>query len=223
MKLSNSRYNLVIPIREDQVTVVIAENPISLCKLTYGLKQFIDHGDSEWCMFEDDGTSAAMKRWMMIVDPFSLDLNTKKLLDEIYREMEVVTKTDCYDEWQALNSQAAVLLDKICSHLNYEVEFEPEIENKELFKDYHVRLTETAESFLEKLVAYMKLMGRISRIQGIFFVNIKSFLSADELELLYQEAFYEKIRLVLLESLQRNRLSDEKIFLLDKDDDLIVF
>ena len=43
---------------------------------------------------------------------------------------------------------------------------------------------------MEQLVEYMKLLQSLCKVKIIFFVNMKTFFSKEQIELLYKEAYY---------------------------------
>ena len=60
-------------------------------------------------------------------------------------------------------------------------------------------------------------MSQICHIRSFVCVNLKSFFSKEELKYLYEFAVYEKINIIVIESIQSEALIGEKGWILDKD------
>ena len=69
-----------------------------------------------------------------------------------------------------------------------------------------VHFEEEGIDFFEKLLDYMRLEQEILKVKLFVLVNIKGFLSLEQLDFLYQQSCYEKIQLLMIE----NHLNDEK-------------
>jgi CRISPR type II-A-associated protein Csn2 len=54
-------------------------------------------------------------------------------------------------------------------------------------------------------------------VNTLVFVNMNSFLTTDELERIYEFAFYNKTNLVMIENQKCERLNSEEVALIDKD------
>lgn len=68
---------------------------------------------------------------------------------------------------------------------------------------------------VENLWHYIKVMGDLLHIKVFAFVNLKSFLSNEELDLLYKQCFYEQKLLILIESHDSPFRTDEKKCIVD--------
>ena len=64
---------------------------------------------------------------------------------------------------------------------------------------------------------YIKISSELVAIKVFFFVNLRSYLTQDELNELYKMVDYYKVSLILLESIERNERSREKRYIIDKD------
>ena len=56
----------------------------------------------------------------------------------------------------------------------------------------------------------------------MIFYNIKEYLEREEIEKLVQCCFYNKIHVLFLETTEKYKLNQEKIYIIDKDRCLIV-
>lgn len=75
--------------------------------------------------------------------------------------------------------------------------------------------------FLERIVEYMKLLQSLCKIKVLFLVNIKLYLTDEQMILLYREAEYINLQLVLIEHIMKSTIFEEKVVVIDKDDCII--
>jgi CRISPR-associated protein Csn2 len=86
-----------------------------------------------------------------------------------------------------------------------------------LLKLFDVKIETNYNSLIEKLINYINILCSIKKIDILFLVNIKSYLSEENINELYKHCFYNKINLFLLESSLNYSLPCEKTVLIDKD------
>lgn len=87
-----------------------------------------------------------------------------------------------------------------------------------LIKLYNVSIDSSEKSLAEQLLLYMKICRDFFKKKLFVILNLKSFLSKDEIELFYKATFYEKFDLLLIESSQKEAPRDcEKVKIIDED------
>ena len=80
-----------------------------------------------------------------------------------------------------------------------------------------VKIEENTGTLFSRLIDYMKLISSYIGAKILTLVNIKSYLSENELIELYQSVSYNKIQLLLIESVERKLLSNEDVCIVDSD------
>ena len=75
---------------------------------------------------------------------------------------------------------------------------------------------------IKRLFEYIKICSFICKYKLIIFVNLKTYLSDEEIEELYKISNYCKISLLLIESREKDWNGDEMEYIIDKDQCLIV-
>jgi len=82
-----------------------------------------------------------------------------------------------------------------------------------------VHFEEEGIDFFEKLLDYMRLEKEILKVKLFVLVNIKGFLSVDQLYFLYQQSCYEKIQLLMIENHlnDKKRIGGENLIIIDDD------
>lgn len=116
-----------------------------------------------------------------------------------------------------LQGQIITYLEELFQAVPYPLEFDIEGNMPGLLKTCHVEVDNQGESLLERLTNYMRALRQFCAVKVIFAVNLKSYLTREELGELYKYVFYEKINLILLENSAKEKLENESICILDKD------
>ena len=70
---------------------------------------------------------------------------------------------------------------------------------------------------MEGLVYFMDVCSKFQKIKILAFVNLKTYLTNDDLQKFYKEAFYRKMHLLLLENSIEQELAEEVVCIVDDD------
>ncbi len=217
MKLVYAEYSIEIALKENQIPVLVIESPEMFSKLIQELYQSRQGIAGKFVLSEGDKLLPVGKSMELVLNPFEIDLNEKRILQKLYQEMESQVQEQLILETTEIHGKLISYLEKIAEKVTYPVTFDLEANVLGLMKTYNVRLEAETSTLLEKMVEYFKLLHQLCRINVAICVNLKTYLSETELSQLYEAVFYEKINLILLENRQGKRLQEEKICIVDED------
>ena len=221
MKLVNSHYGLEIQLDENQITILVVENASTMSRLVNDLINQCIGLDGNFVLSENKILKIE-KESEIIVNPFQLDFGNKKIINALYSEM-IDTAINYEADKSRINSELIELLDNISINQTYSgISYSLDLEWTSIFKMYNVHLDNEYEDLITKITEYIKVLSCLCHTRLLFFVNIKSFFSVEELQALYSCAQYNKINLILLEKSEVEKIGGENIIILDKDDCLIV-
>jgi CRISPR-associated protein Csn2 len=158
----------------------------------------------------------------VIFNPFSLDVNDKKIISKLYVEMKNITEQDMYVQKMELNSDIVNLLDEINARISYPIEFNLELDIQQLFKLYNVKINMHDASLIERISNYVKLAHQILGIKIFVFVHLKQYLSDEEWGYFNEMIVYEQVAVLLLEnSVLMSEALNEKWWIIDADNCII--
>ena len=80
-----------------------------------------------------------------------------------------------------------------------------------------VKIEVQVQSILERIIEYIKISSNLLKQNIFVFLNLKLFLTEQEIEELYKECFYRKVHLILIEAIYHTKKIEEKICIIDKD------
>lgn len=202
MILAYSKLNLRIEFIENTVNVLILEDSVQFSEIVYLLKCDEKVLESPFVLSESDKFLQISKEMEIIVDPFSLDFNSRKIQQQLYKEMEIVA-TEFDVEKAEVNGRMLYLIEGIQERLQYQnIAYNLEFSWENLLKLYQVHFEPLCVSLLEKLVEYIKIASNLLNLKVIGFVNLKLYLTEEQLHYLYEIAFYNKVNLLLIENIE---------------------
>ena len=222
MTLTNGKYNLKLSFEENQVTVLIFESSEMFGEAIWDFQETIIGDTGPFVLADQMEPISISKQMELIVDPFLLDFNSRKIQQRLYKEWGCLSEN--YDSEKAeINRKIIDLLGKLQVRSAYDnVNFQLEFDWEDLFKFYRVQFCMEFQDLEEKICEYIKVMSRLMKIKVLVFVNLKTYLSREQLLRVYQMAFYHKIYLLLLENAERKQEKNENIYIVDRDKCLII-
>ena len=216
MKMVYGKWGLKFDFCENEAQLLVIENPGTFAEIIWDLQKQLE-GEDRQIVLSDDEKLLSSKYIEIIIDPFRLDINNRKVIGRLYQELKEISNEDFLDYVGNLCTETVNYLEDLSSKLPYSISFNTELDPVNLFKLYDLKLEVETESLLQKLIEYLKVISALCGIKLVIFVNIKNYFNNIQILELYKTAFYCKINLFLIEATQNIRLAGEKIFILDSE------
>ncbi len=109
------------------------------------------------------------------------------------------------------------VLNSAIDNMDYDICYQ-EMDIKQLFKSIDIQFKKDSDNYVENLLQYMELMSEIRKIKIFILLNASSFLTLEELKYLYEQSFYKKYNLLLIDSQDMKIFSEvEQKIIIDKD------
>lgn len=223
MRVIHSGYGIDLELCENEVNLLCIEKNSILAKLIQELLDQKGGKEGNFILSEKEKILNISKEVEVIVNPFILDCNEKRVQQKLYQEIYELAVGNYLPETTDLNARIVSYLEKITLGVPYDITFDLEENIQGMMKTYGVRIEQQTTSLLEKIIDYLKILVRLCRIKIFVFVNLKLYLESEELKLLYDFVFYEKISLILIENQVLEKIKCEKICILDQDKCIIKY
>ena len=221
MRLVNSRLGLDIELKENTISVLIIENKKEMRYAVESLYNQCNGLEGDFIL-SDDKVLKMDKCSQIIMNPFSVDFNSKKIINALYSEMSEVANL-YVEEKGELNKRIIELMDRILLSMSYSgIEYNIDFAWNEIFKLYGVKLEEQYSGLLEKTIEYIKVLSKLCRIRVLILVNYKAYFTVEELQEIYSQAQYNKVYIFMIESNEEKRIGGENVYIIDKDRCFIV-
>lgn len=217
MNLVHAKDGIDISLEEGSIHVLCIEQQKLLTDLLMDLWQQVEGGTGEWILSEKDKVLDLAKKMEFIVNPFSADCNNTRIQSKVFKGLQQTANERFFMETGELNHVISVYLEQLLSGVDYPLEFDLELDVGALLKGYHVRFAMDSDTLPERLVEYIKVQRRIMNKSIVVFYNLKQLLSAEELQLFYQDMRNEKMLCLLIEGQDWPKEEHERKHIIDMD------
>ena len=103
MKLVNAEYNISLELEENTITILVVEEKKLRYKLVDDLYRQCAGEDGQFILSDNTQIMKLNKVADVIMNPFSIDFNNRKVLAKLYQEIEVYGTESYYEEKQRIN------------------------------------------------------------------------------------------------------------------------
>lgn len=223
MKLVEREYGIEVDIKENIVSIIVLEDVKLRLPLINELFSQTSGKEGNWLLFENDKSFDLGKKVELILEPLTLTLNNKKVKTKLYQDIKTIAQDYCFSQGLEVHSQICNYLENMLDKLPYPIKYDEDWDVSEILKAYNVELVEEYDNIFEKLYNYIKLVNTVCGTEIFVMVNIKQYLTDDQITELYKMAAYGKIQLVLIEFSINNKRDCEELYILDSDDCVITY
>ena len=217
MILAHPQMDTVLEFDGAYINALVVENPDFyrhlLCDL-YGQLQ----SDEGKLVLSDKGKTLAISKWVELVDNcIHFELNRKSLLAKICTAME---RTAVSESFFLKTSELLCALEGYVDELAYELPGDIVCEKCSvagLLKGIGISLRDEYDDPLERLLDFMELVQQFDRDKLFVLVGLRSFFADDRMELFLKSVLDHGYRVLLLDSMSREKLNREKRLTIDID------
>lgn len=219
MKLSHPLLEQPLLFGENEINVLIIENQRLFTSIIQEIFEQIKGNESNIVLSSNGNILDMSKNAELIVDYYNLEFNQKKVLNKLYQSLtSLITESEEYLKFIELSSEMVHFIENIVINALYPVRYVNELEPTAYLKFMDVRLEQEYGTMADKIVDYILIMQEYARIQCFILVNIKSYLSEEEIESFYQFICYNKYNVLLIENQTREKRFDQEVItVIDED------
>lgn len=217
MKAIYAKYGIELSLEENRIITLVVENPKVMSDMLRDIFRQINGEEGGWILSENDKIFPLEKTGVLLDNPLTADCNEKKILTKLHKELSEQAKTSLYEECTQVNFHIVDFLEKLFATVPYHLEMELDVDVAGLLKLYGVKIESDGADVLENLIDYLRAISSICNIHVVWILNLKQFLTEEQVDQLYEFCFYEKIYLINLEGQKNYSLKQEKCVIIDKD------
>lgn len=218
MKLVHPDLNRQIVFQNYEACEWIIESPYLFGKYVQELRNQISGEEGGFVLSEEEKESDISKCVEIITDPLNVNINEKKILTRLYSELEKIAYRE---ELFAQTQETFCNLQRYFSELEqispYILRTGDSVEMISIFKALDVELEDYAENYLDRLDQYIKILAELLKRKLLVMVNIRSYLDDEQLTQLLNNAVYNEVNILLIESVQRKLIEGTLHYIIDFD------
>ncbi len=217
MNLKINYFDNNIKIENDYVQVIEIENKKTFYRLVSDLYKIKNDEKLDEVFFYDDNNQEInmYNKVDLYVNFFDIDLNSKKNLNALNKNI-INSLTDNVKE-EILNNfkKLAKSFTKILSDIDLPLSLNDNITVEDIIKLLKISINKT-DDLLNNLLLIIDLEKVLKINEILFFINLKQYLSQEELIEFYKYAIYNEIKIVLVDSQSYGiKLDYEKKLIID--------
>ena len=217
MRLVNAEYGISLELDEIRATILVIEEKAMRLKIIEELYHQYLGEEGNFVLSDGDQVLKIPKSVDVLLNPFSIDCNNRKVIARLYQEIQNCGNEDFYSEKAKINSEILLLFDKMMLNVPYHITTAMDFDWVDLCKLYHVQLEKTGDTLLEQLMDYIRVMSQLCECKVFILLNFMMYLNDEERKHLYKFALYQKILLLFIEYFEPMLIADEKGCIIDKD------
>ena len=218
MRLMHPVFQEPILFREDQVQVLIVENPVLFREMTFDLMGQEESREGEFVLSLDYNPIDCAEHLHIVRDYYHLELTDRKIQSRFMAMVQKTVQEELGLQSMQVMSEINQFLGAIAGAVEIPTEFDDGDKLIPLLKASGFRISLNDLSPVEALEEYLSVYSSFLKDPCFVLIDAKAFFSEEELQRLYQMALYKKWRLLLLESTSRETvLPEENVCLIDKD------
>ena len=206
-----------IDIREGEIFELVIENQRLFRNTIEDFKFQID-GEKGKTVLSINNTPIPIKRHVEVFESITLfDVNTKLVLSKIHSILgDIAIDESHYLQSQELLSSIEKYFDDLGDAYGFSLDYS-KMSMDAVIKAVSPRLAEDYSNALEAFIDYMDFINSIERDKLYVFINLRSFFNDTEIKSFIDTVALKGIRVLLIESIERNKIGSIRKLVIDSD------
>ena len=197
----------------------VIESPSRLSKVLQELIMQVDGREGNFVLSEKEKECNISKCVELIVNPFTVNINDKKILTRLYSELsELAYGENMYLLTQEVLAKLQSYVFKIEQESAYVLGMDENIDISAVWKLLGVKFENYADDFFENIIQYVKVITEVLKKKLIVFVNIGSYLTETQMDALIKVSIYEEIPMLFIENMERTFSKEVTRYIIDSDE-----
>lgn len=201
---------------DEYVNVLQADDPRAFRSFYDDIKNSLS-GESDAFIMSDKDETVNLSKVAIMIDPININTADKKINTKLIAQLADVAQEKFAKESAYINDGVNKLLCDLQTESSVEIDWDCEFPIVALLKAFGVSFKCDHASHAERLFAFLTAMIELCSIKCVFFVNLKSCMTQEELSEIYKFLRYNKIFALTLETSSRDKLEEEFRVIIDKD------
>lgn len=201
MKIKVNYFDNEIYFNNEKIISIEIENKKYFYRFVSDLNKIVNEGFSDDIIFfnKDNSELNMNGKIKVIVDYFDFKFDSKKYVNDIIKYVNDFIDEDDKKSLTILYNKLVKLYDKILNEVELPLTVENDVNIETITKFMKVSINEKNE-LLENLLLIIDLEKVLKTNNLLVFVNLKQYLSKDELVELYKYSIYNQINILLVDS-----------------------
>lgn len=217
MKIILPQVDYVFDCGQDKCCSIVLEKQELFYRVLEDLTQQIQGEEGAAVLSEEDKLLSFAKNGEVLSQFVPFDMNKKALLTKITAKLNQLAVTEqFYERTQELLTEWEKYLIELSMELIGNFEFS-KISADSLLKAAGLQIDDQYDNLGEELLDYFELVQEYEGRKLFVLVNLRSYMSDDDMEEFMENVLVRGIQLLMLEGAERKVLQSEKRYIVDAD------
>ncbi len=217
MKIILPHVDYVFECADEKMCSIVIENQKLLYTIICDILRQGQGDDGETVLSENNQVIAISKYAELITQFTPFEINHKNLLNKVVAEMQKIAVDELhYMKTQQIVSEWERYLIDLSTEMVGNLNFSKVLADT-LIKSAGIEFDDIYESLAEKILDYFELVEEYDKKKLFIMVNLRSYLSDEEMKRFMRDVLARKMQVLLIESSERSVLDEEKRYIVDAD------
>lgn len=217
-RIAYSPFTLLIEIEEGFVNTVVIENQSVFSEIVSDFSNQLNGLSGKLVLSDDFKTVEIKKKVELVTQIIPFEINKKDLVNKIHSDLKLRAVDEInYKKTQELLASIYKYLFDISDDMDNLVTMDMPEDIGGLLKMFDFKISEDDMTIQEKIIEYMTAVNRYKGEKVFVFVNLRSYLTDNQVQVLFENIVLEKMQAVFIENKEYPRLQNEKVVIIDKD------
>lgn len=207
-----------IKLNKSVIYNIVIENSIVFRKFLTKLSEQINESIEFALYYENDKQIDLSKQSYLVFSPLDIKIDEKRESSLILKDVANKLTASKNEEYQILVNKINDFVSSIIYDYPLPLKFDLELSINSFLKALSLSKQENTDTFLENLLLQVKTLTYLFNINLFFFVNLKDYITNDELRVLKNELNSLEVDFILISrNLNNDKIDKEFDIIIDKD------
>ncbi|MBO5439994.1 MAG: type II-A CRISPR-associated protein Csn2, partial [Clostridia bacterium] len=209
MKLIHPILNNPINWKDNSINSFVIENPIIYRDFIKELYDQLEGSRGKFVLSKDEEILELSKYTEMISDIIQINTENKKIITGIIKELTDISINERHLELTELYRKINEELNEIIFSSGMDIVYDDINDISQILKLYNVKPNDEKTSLAERILFYMELCEKYQKKKLFVFLNLHSYFTRHELELLFKNIQYSRHNVFIIERYDYKALPQE--------------
>ena len=218
MKLTIKYLDNDIDIKENEVYALEIENKNYFYRIVRDLHNICDNNIVDDIYLSDDNNNEInyFNKFKIFIDFFDFNFDSKKITNDIIKYLNKNISIEVKDSILNQYNKIIKLYKKELNNIDIPLMIETETDSDNITKSLKISI-EVKQNLIENLLLLIDIENILGTKDILIFVNLKQYLTKNELEELYKYTIYNEVSILLIDSqCYGGTLNNEKKLIIDE-------
>lgn len=218
MTIAYPDVNLYCELEESTVLNLVIENQQIFSDVISDIYGQCSGESGRFILAENSEPLELRKRAELITQIIPFEINQRDLVNKLHAELKNVSVNErFYQHTQKLMADISSYIYMITESVDNEIEIDAPQDISGILKAFGVHFYDKEMGLSDKIIEYMTAVNKFKGERVFLFVNLRSYLTDKQTDLLYKDILLRKFKAICIENTEHTHLDHSKTLIIDKD------